>query len=376
MRTIISLVKKEFLQVLRDRKLLPIVFLAPIIQLILFGYVVSTDIKNLPLVVQDSDKSALSRRIAQRFENSGVFKIVDYIDNDRQIIESLDSGKASLAVVIPPGFSNDVNASRKPQLEIVMDGTDSNSATQAQADAVGVISSINAELISEKLSKNSAFSANISSVSSPTRVLFNPNLKSVNYMVPGLIGLILTLTTTMLTSLAIVKEKEHGTLEQLIVSPIKRYQLIAGKILPFVIIGFIDVILIVAAGKFWFGTPFRGRFLLLLVLSGVFLFTTIGQGLLASTISQTQQQAMMTSWFFLFPAMLLSGFVFPIENMPKIIQYVTYLIPLRYFLVIVRGIFLKGIGIRILWEQVLAMGILGSSIFVLSVLRFRKKLAE
>lgn len=376
MRVILSLVRKEFIQVFRDKRLLPIIFVAPLMQLILFGYVVSSDVKNIPMTVQDQDKTALSRKIVSSFVNAGYFQLVSYVSNDREIIRNLDAGKAQIAIVIPPGFSDQIKASRNTQLGIVLDGSDSNAATQAQSYASGIISALSSEIITKKLNANPTITANVSSVSTSSRVLFNPDQKSVNYMVPGLIGLILSIVTSILTSLAIVKEREHGTLEQLMVSPIKRHQLIAGKILPFVILGFVDVMLVVAAGKFWFGTPFRGSFVLLMILSGVFLFTTIGQGLFVSTISHTQQQAMMGAWFIMLPSMLLSGFIFPIENMPKVIQYVTYVIPLRYFLVIVRGIFLKGVGIETLWNQVIALAALGAAIFGLSVVRFRKKFAE
>ncbi|HEY3374426.1 MAG TPA: ABC transporter permease [Candidatus Aquicultor sp.] len=376
MRRALLLAKKEFLQLKRDRRMLPLLFIAPIIQLILFGYVVQTEVKHIGIVLVDYDRTAESRVITEKFTNAGYFSIVGRVNSEQDMPQLIRSDKATIGLVVPKGFEQSIKAGRSAQLMLVLDGSDPNVGVQATQYAQGIIAARSQELMSKKLGAISAVVPHISSVESRVRVWYNPDLRSVNYMVPGLIGLILTIITTIITAIAIVKERERGTLEQLIVTPIKRWELILGKILPFVTIAFIELGIIAGVGVLWFGVPFRGSILLLLVLCIAFLFTTIGQGLLVSTISRTQHQAQMTAMFFMMPAILLSGFIFPIDNMPRIIQYVTYLIPLRYFLVIVRGIFLKGIGIHELWSQALILSLLGVLIFTASVLRFQKRFAD
>ncbi|MDP2210896.1 MAG: ABC transporter permease [Candidatus Aquicultor sp.] len=376
MRRILMLAKKEFIQLKRDKRMIPLVFIAPLIQLLLFGYVVQTEIKNIDMVVVDSDRSAESRVLTEKFVNAGYFKIAARVDGEGQIAEYIRADEATIGVIIPSGYRDAIASGRTAEVMLVVDGSDSNAGVQAQQFAVRIIASRSQELMEERLSAVRAIAPKISTVEPRIRVWYNPDLKSVNFMIPGLMGLIITIITTLVTSLAIVKERERGTLEQLIVSPISRAELISGKILPFVLIAFIEIGLVLALGIGWFGVPFRGNVFLLLLLCVAFLFTTVGQGLFVSTVSRTQNQALMTTWFFMMPAMMLSGFIFPIANMPVVIQWFTYVVPLRYFLVIVRGIFLKGVGIGALWDEALMLMLLGVLIFGVSVLRFKKRFAD
>lgn len=376
MMRILMLARKEILQLLRDKRLLPLAFVAPLLQLILFGYVVQTEVKDIGMVVADYDRTVESRIMAEKFANTGYFEIVKRVNSETDIPAYLRSDKATLGLIIPKGFEHSIKNGRIAELMLVLDGSDANTGVQAQQYAMRIIAARSQELVNGRFSTINTLSTKIANVDSRVRVWYNPDLKSVNYMVPGLIGMILTIITTILTSVAIVKERERGTLEQLVVTPIKRWELILGKVLPYVIISFIEVALVISLGVAWFGVPFRGNILLLLALCVAFLFTTVGQGLLVSTVSRTQHQAQMTAWFFMMPAIMFSGFIFPIENMPKVIQLVTYLVPLRYFLVIVRGIFLKGIGMEELWDQTLILMLLGILIFSISVFRFQKRFAD
>ncbi|MHB8840929.1 MAG: ABC transporter permease [Candidatus Aquicultor sp.] len=376
MKRVLMLAKKEIIQLLRDRRMLPLVFVAPILQLLLFGYVVQTEVKNIGIVLVDHDRTAESKVIAEKLTNGGYFEIEERVDSERSMPELIRSDKATLGVIIPQGYQAAIKAGRTAEIMLVLDGSDANTGVQAQQYASRIIAARAQEIMGRKLSAMKAIIPRIATVEPRVRVWYNPDLKSVNYMVPGLIGLILTIITTIITSVAVVKERERGTLEQLIVTPVKRWELIMGKVLPFVGIAFIEVGLIMSVGMLWFKVPFRGNIFLLLALCLAFLFTTVGQGLFVSTISRTQHQAQMTAWFFMMPAVMLSGFMFPIENMPKVIQLLTYVIPLRYFLVIVRGIFLKGVGMEALWSQVLVLSLLGVFIFGVSVLRFQKRFAD
>lgn len=376
MRRILILAKKEIIQLFRDKRMLPLLFIAPIIQLILFGYVVQTEVKHIGIVLVDYDHTAESRTMVDKFTNTGYFELAKRVNSELEVPEYIRSGRATLGLIIPKGYQSAIKNGRTAELMLVLDGSNATTGVQAQQYAAGIVAARSQEIMEGKLNSMKAIIARVSTIEPRVRVWYNPDLKSVNYMVPGLIGMILTVITTIVTSVAIVKEKERGTLEQLIVTPIKRWELILGKILPFVMISFVEIGLIIGVGMLWFGVPFRGNIFLLLALCLTFLFTTVGQGLLVSTISRTQHQAQMTAWFFMMPAVMFSGFIFPIENMPKVIQAVTYVVPLRYFLVIVRGIFLKGVGINALWDQVLILTLLGLFIFGVSVFRFQKRFAD
>ncbi len=370
------IIKKEFLQLRRDRGMLPMLIVLPIVQLMLFGYVVSTDVKHLSMAGIDHDKSAESRRLVASFSNAGYFDVNYYPDNMAQVTKLLDAGDAIIALTVPNGYADDIAAGRTAVVQIIVDGTESNASSVARNYATLIIGRQSNGIAQAKLRTLTNLGARPPTVDPRVRVLFNPSMKSVNFMVPGLIAFILTLSTISLTSEAIVRERDQGTLEQLIVTPIRRGELILGKLIPYTIVAFVQITLILVVGVFWFGVPFRGSIAFLYFTCLLYVFASLGQGLLISTISKTRQQAMLTTMFAIFPAMLISGFVFPVENMPKIIQIVSYAVPLKYFLVIVRGIFLKGAGWQTLWPQMVALVIFSAVIFTASVTRFQKKFSD
>ncbi len=374
MKNILHIIRKEFLQLRQDRKMFGISFLAPVFQLIILGYAATFDVSHIPMAVCDFDNSPSSRELVRSFTSTEYFRVVGYFDKTSEIDNQLDDGHASIAVVIPRGFEKKIGAGQSAPLQVIADGTETSTAGIGLSYVSIIVSRYAQNILLESLVKRGSVTMP-ASLSAEFRVWYNPELKSRNFMVPGVLGLLLMVMTMLLTSLAIVKEKELGTLEQLVVTPIKPYQLIIGKLAPFFLIGVVDVILVVFFASLIFSLPVKGGVLLLLFLSLIFLMTTLGLGLFVSTISRTQQQAMMTAiFFFMLPMMFFSGFVFPIENMPTIIQYISYLIPLRYYFVIVRGLFLKGVGMNILWTQALALLIFGSVILSLSVMRFQKRL--
>lgn len=373
-RRVLHLVRKELLQLRRDPQMLRIVFIAPLFQLFIFGYAVTTDVKHVATALLDQDRSVQSRELAERFARSGYFDVVRRPDGPDAVDALLDDGAAQVALVIPRGFAADLAAERTARVQLLIDGSDSMTAGMVAGYAGGIAGEYSAGIAAERLERLRARVQRVPAVEERTRVWYNPELKSVNYMVPGVLSMILFLVTMLLTSMAIVKEREIGTLEQLVVTPIRPVELIVGKTLPYIAIGFIDMLLVLALSTFWFRVPIAGSVALLFALAIVFIFTSLGLGLFISTISLTQQQAMMTTFFIMLPSILLSGFMFPIANMPRLIQYATLLIPLRYFLVIVRGVFLKGNGIAILWPQVAVLLVIGVAILGLSALRFRKRL--
>ena len=369
-----QIVKKEFIQARRDPRMLRLIIGAPVFQLIIFGYAATTDVKHVSVAVADADRSRQSRDLIARFTNSGYFDLNYYVPRPQDLAPLLDRGDANLAISIPRGFARDLLQGKSAQLQVIVDGTNSTTAGIALGYAAGIVRRFSEDALAERQAMKPAF-IRLATIEERTRVWYNPDLKSVNFMVPGVVCLILLVVTMILTSLAIVKEREIGTLEQLVVTPIKASELMIGKTIPFVIIGYIDVILILLVARTWFLVPIAGSALLILALSGVFLLTSLGMGLFISTVSRTQQQAQMTTFFIMLPSVLLSGFVFPIENMPRVVQFITYLLPLRYFLTIIREIFLKGSGLATLWPQVLALLGLGIAILALSARRFAKKLA-
>jgi len=370
MKKVRYLIKKEFLQLKRDKKLLAPIFLAPILQLFLLGFAVTFDVKNISLSFYDMDNSYSSRQLISDFTSSGYFILKSTPDNYSDLEEKIQKNRVSMGLVIPPDFERTIKRGSTAPVQLIIDGSDANTSTIGMAYARGVIAQY-----TQKIMKPSGIPLKISRINTEFRSWYNPELKSKYFMIPGVLCLLLMMITMMLTAMVIVKEKEIGTMEQLIVTPIKPVQLIAGKLIPFIIIGFIDITLVLMVSFFAFGIPIKGSIILLYLLSGAFIITTLGLGLFISTVSKTQQQAMMTAaFFFMMPFLYLSGFIFPIENMPVALQYVTHLIPLKYFIIIVRGIFLKGNGLDILWQELLILLAFGIGIFSLSVLRFNKKL--
>lgn len=373
-RRVIRLVKKEFLQLRRDPRLLRIVIIAPVFQLFVFGYAVTTDVRHISTAVHDEDRSQASRAVIEKFAACGYFDLDYYPAGPAEVNELLDEGKAQMALRIPRGFAEDLARGRTAQLQVILDGADSMTAGIIAGYAAGVVRAYGEQVAVERIARAGAQARRLPGVEQRLRVWYNPELKSVNFMVPGVMCTILLLVTMVLTSLAIVKEREIGTLEMLVVTPIRARELMLGKTIPFVLIGLLDVLLVLVVGVGWFQVRLAGSVWLLFGAAVVFLLASLGLGLFVSTVSRTQQQAMMTSFFIMLPSMLLSGFMFPIENMPRVVQWVTYAIPLRYFIVIVRGIFLKGNGPEVWWPQALALAGFGVAILALSALRFSKRL--
>ena len=355
MRRIWYVMWKEVIELRQDPRIFGIIFIAPVVQLAVLGYAATTDVRNVPIVVVDADRSTGSQDLISRFTGSGIFELVDVVSDERQVDRYLESGDAWMALSIPANFGGSVAAGRPATLQVVADGSDANSTNIALGYANNLLTGYAQEMVERRRTSGAAAVSMGGSIEPRVRVWFNPTLESRYFMLPGIFALLLLVVTSNLSSMAIVREREIGTLEQLNVTPLGRLELIVGKLLPYGIIGLIDVLIVLVVIVFWFEVPLRGSFWLLFGMSVIYLLTTLGLGLFISTISHTQQQAMMTStFFFLIPMMYLSGFVFPIENMPDVIQPITYLIPLRYFVVILRGIFLKGVGLETLWPQALS----------------------
>lgn len=365
---------KEFIQVLRDPRMRFIIFVIPVFQTVVFGYAVNTDVRDVKTAVYDLDNSPESRDLTSRFAGSGYFRIVEYIDSERRVGELLDRGAVKAVLRMNSGFGEALRSGRDAPLQMILDGTDSNTAGIALTYASRIAARFNDQIRLEQAARTLGPAYRPGGVETASRAWFNENLESRNFYVPAVIANIVFIITMLLSSMAVVREKEIGTMEQIIVTPIRRGEFILGKTVPFIIIGFIDVALITLVAAFWFHVPIRGSIPLLFGATALFLMSSLGFGLFISTVSRTQQQAMMSAFFFIFPAMLLSGFAFPIENMPQPVQWLTFLNPLRYYLVVIRGIFLKGVGITVLWQQFLALFLLGTVILGFAVNRFRKTL--
>ena len=369
------LIQKEFGQLRRDPRMFGIMLVAPMIQLIIIGFAATTDVNNLELGVCDLDRSVESRELIHSFTSSGYFRLMSYVDVPDDLDQLIAQGEVAIGVVIPKDFKKDLILKRTPELQLLIDGADATSGTAGLAYAKAVIGLYSQPYLNDMLSRMRLRNIRLPSVQAETRAWFNPELKSRIYMVPAGVGLVLLLIMVMLTAMALVKEREIGTMEQLIVTPIRGWELLLGKIIPFLIIGVVAESVVYLVAVFVFHVPLRGHILTLYILAFGFFFTTLGLGIFISTITRTQQQAMMiTAFFIMLPFVYLSGFIFPIENMPRPIQLVTYIIPLRYFLVIARGIFLKGSGWLELWDEFAVMIVLGAVIFSAAVVRFHKNL--
>jgi ABC-2 type transport system permease protein len=378
---ILVILRKELIQALRDPRMRVLLFLPPLIQLVVFGFAVNLDVDHARIAWMDMDRTPLSRDLRERFEGSGRFDVVAMPRNEEEVHQVLDHGNAEAVIRVLPDFERDIHRGHATEVQILIDGTNSNTASIVGSYAGEIIAQFSSDVTAGQQnvriltrSPNSAANVSFPSVPARTRVWFNPDLHSRNYFVPGVVANIIMMVTLMLTALAIVREKEIGTMEQLMVTPIRPIELMLGKTLPFAVVGLLDVVLITAVALLVFHIPLRGSPLLLLFCSVLFLMTSLGAGLFLSTVSHTQQQAMMANFFFSTPAFMLSGFAFPIRNMPVAVQYLTYLNPLRYFIEIVRGIFLKGVGASVLWPQMVALFVYGVMVLGLSALRFHKTL--
>jgi len=375
MREILHFVKKEFIQFKRDPRMYSLVLFSPVIQLTLLGFAANLDIDKVRTAIYDQDRSVTSRDFIERFTSSGYFYSENYVDSYNEITEEIDNGNVLMALVIPPDFEYKIKRGETAKVQAIINGSDGNSANIASGYIQSITTSFSNNILLDIMQKKGVKRSTSGSIYAEVRIWYNPTLKTRNFMVPGIVGLLLSIVTLILTSLAVVKEKEIGTLEQLLVTPLKPFQIIIGKLIPFVILGFLSVIIILTAMQFVFNIVSKGNLFFLFSSSFLYILSTLGLGLFVSTISKTQQQAMMIAIFtVMMPMIFLSGFAFPVENMPKIIQYISYIIPLKYFINIIRGVIIKGIGFSELWIDAFVLLVMGVIIFVLSSLRFRKRL--
>jgi len=378
---LMEIIRKEFRQTFREPRMRTMLFLPPIIQLLVFGYAVNLDVGHSSMAWMDQDRTPQSRELLAAFEGSGRFDIRATPANDSEVQALLDANKVDMVVRVLPGFQRDIERGRSTAVQILINGTNSNTASIVSGYASSIVANFagqamqvqNRNLLTARMAP-APVHPGVPQLNLQSRAWFNPDLLSRNYFVPGIVVNIIMQITLMLTAMAIVREKEIGTMEQLMVTPIRPIELMLGKTLPFALVGLVDTALVIMVALLLFHVPFRGSVLLLFACAILFLMTTLGAGLFISTISRTQQQAMMTTFLFFQPFFLLSGFAFPIRNMPQSIQYLTLLDPLRYFIEIVRGLFLKGTGVAVLWPQMLALAIFGIVILSLSAMRFRKRL--
>ena len=375
MRTILHIIIKEFLQLKRDPKMFAIILVAPVFQLIFLGYAVNMDVEKVPTVVFNQDNSKTSRMFLEKFSGNRYFEFIEHVDNYNDLQSHIDKGTASLAIVIPKDFEKKIARNEVADIQAIFDGSDGNKASITAGYLQKIVGDYSINILEKRRAKSGRFITPVGQITPEIRAWYNPELTTRIYMIPGIVGLLLSIITLILTSLAIVKEREIGTLEQIIVTPIKPIQLILGKLIPFAILGFAAVTIVLIAMNLIFGISPRGSVAFLFATTLLYILSTLGLGLLVSTVSKTQQQAMMLAIFVvMLPMTFLSGFAFPIENMPQVIQGITYAIPLRYFMTIMRGIILKGVGLTELWFDVSMLFVIGSVVFSLSILRFKKRL--
>ena len=367
-----SIIRKEFLQLFRDPRTLALAVVIPIVQLFLLGYAATSDVRNIPMAVWDQSRSPQSRQLLDAFRAADYFTIDYFVGSADEYQKLIESGDARVALVIPADY--DIRLSEgKAKVLMVLDGSDATIGATALSTARLVGQSFATDILSEQASL-SGRAAPSAPVEVRTQVWYNPDLNSAYFMIPGVIGMILSFITTILTATAIVRERERGTIEQLIVTPIRSWELVLGKLLPYVILAFVETFEIILVGRYWFGVPVRGSLTLIILTSGLFLMSSLGIGLFASTIANTQQEAMLTVMMYNLPSIFLSGFFFPIQAMPKILQWVSYAIPLRYYLVVIRALLLKGVGFEAIQREIWALAIFGIVIMTAAALRFRKRL--
>ncbi|MBI3763632.1 MAG: ABC transporter permease [Chloroflexi bacterium] len=369
-----SLIRKEFIQIIRDPRTLVLTFAMPVMQLFLLGYAATSDVRNVSLVVFDQDKSPASRALLEAYRTADYFRLDFDVNSEADLRALIDNGSARAGIIIPPGYGDQIGAGRTAHIAFIIDGSDPTVAGTALSAAALIGQTKSTSLTISRLALRGQGSALQPAVEVRTQVWYNPDLVSAYYMIPGLIGQILQTAIIILTATSIVRERERGTIEQLIVTPIRSWELVVGKLTPYVIIAFVDMVEILTAGVLLFKVPINGSLGLLLVLAGLFLVTTLGLGLFISTVANTQQEAMQTAMFPMLPSIFLSGFFFPLAAMPQVLQWLSYAVPLRYFLIIVRGIVLKGVGAESLWQEILALSIFALVIMGGAALRFRKRL--
>jgi ABC-2 type transport system permease protein len=371
---LISLIRKEFIQILRDPRTLALILIMPVMQLFLLGYSATNDVRNVPMAVLDQDRSPSARALLDAYRAADYFNIGFEIESEQELRDLVDRGEVRAGLIIPPGYGSQLESNGISQVAFILDGSDPTVASTALSAAQLIGQSLGANVMAERLARRGQPGGLALPLDVRTQVWYNPDLVSAYFMVPGVIGMILSALTSILTATAIVRERERGTIEQLIVTPIRPWELIVGKMLPYVILAFLNTLEVLAIGSWWFHVPIRGDLALILLLSGLFLFSGLGIGLLASTVANTQQEAMLIVWMTLLPSIFLSGFFFPIEAMPRLLQWLSAVMPLRYYLVIIRSLMLKGVGAAALTDEIIALTIFGLAIMAIAALRFRKRL--
>ena len=369
-----SLIRKEFIQIRRDRRTLILVLIIPIMQLFLLGYAATNDVRNVPLAVFDQDRGSGARALLDAYRAADYFVISFEAGSEAELRQLIDSGQARAGMIIPPGYTDDVQGGKPARVVFVLDGSDPTVASTALSAAQLIGQAHSTQILESRLVRSGQTSTIQQPVEVSTTVWYNPDLVSAYFMIPGVIGMILFALTSILTASAIVRERERGTIEQLIVTPIRPWELVVGKLLPYVILAFLNALEVLAIGHYWFGVPVRGSLWLIAAASFLFLLSSLGIGLFASTIANTQQEAMLTVWMLMLPSIFLAGFFFPLEAMPKILQWISYIFPLRYYLVIIRSLMLKGVGASAFQVDLIALGIFGVAIMTMAALRFRKRL--
>jgi len=369
-----ALIRKEFIQILRDPRTLALVIVIPIMQLLLLGYAATTEVRNIPLAVFDQDRGVAARDLLNAYRAADYFHISLEVSSEEELRRLIDANQVRAGLIIPPGYTDQLRGNGESSVIFVLDGSDPTSASTALSAAILIGQDHSTKIMQERIARRGAATFFQKPLDVRTQVWYNPDLVSEYFMIPGVIGMILYALTSILTATAIVRERERGTIEQLIVTPIRPWELIVGKLLPYVILAIINTIEVLALGYLWFNVPIRGSITIILLLSGLFLLSSLGIGLLASTIANTQQEAMLTVWMTLLPSIFLSGFFFPLEAMPDVLQWISYLFPLRYYLVIIRSLMLKGVGISAIQFEVLALAAFGVLIMFAAARRFRKRL--
>jgi ABC-2 type transport system permease protein len=369
-----SLIRKEFIQIGRDKRTLILVLVIPIMQLFLLGYAATNDVRNVPLAVYNQDRGPEARLLLDAYKAADYFKISYDVSSEAELSELIDSGQARAGLIIPPGYGEDVQGGKPAQVMFILDGSDPTVASTALSAAQLIGQAYSTQVLEARLTKTGQAASIQPPLQVSTNVWYNPDLISAHFMIPGVIGMILFALTSILTASAIVRERERGTIEQLIVTPIRPWELVVGKLLPYVILALLNTFEVLAIGHYWFGVPIRGSLWLITAASLLFLLSSLGIGLFASTIANTQQEAMLTVWMMLLPSIFLAGFFFPLQAMPKVLQWISYVFPLRYYLVIIRSLMLKGIGISAVKWDFIALAIFGILIMTLASLRFRKRL--
>jgi ABC-2 type transport system permease protein len=371
---LLPIMRKEFIHIIRDPRTLVVMFVMPLVQLILLGYAATSDVRNIPLAVYDQSRSPQSRQLVEAFVASGQFSVARVATSEQDLARLVDAGAVRAGLIIPPAYASDLLGARSAQVSFVLDGSDPSVASSALSSArlIGQLEAT--EIQQQALARRGGAVTLVPPVEVRTRVWYNPDMLSSYFMVPALIGIILQMQATLLTASAIVRERERGTIEQLIVTPIRSWELIVGKILPFALVALLITLEVLLIGTLWFGVPIRGSLLLLLGISCLFLISSLGIGLLISTVAQTQQEAFLLTFLTLLPSVFLSGFIYPLAAMPKVLQLISGLFPLTYFLVVVRGIVLKGVGVAALTDQIIALSIFAAVLIILASARFRKRL--